>query len=230
MTGAEHRGIEHHHGAGDPGHAAAHQREQLAALHAHQIRADQQRRLDMADKDCTAAPRPSGPPMPDDAAQHPGEGADDALQYAPIEQQGRQRADHQHQRQCAESEDKAGARLDFGEGRRAAAEIAEDEAGAGVGRLLQRLNRVVEQQECRRGGRKFEQQQRQRELQRNPRGDHRHGTRNRSSLIAQASSSSTAIPSSPRIVSPSERVIGSASVRLRAGGTAALQDADDAAA
>ena len=55
--------------------------------------------------------------------------------------------------------------MGLGEGQRAAAEIAEDKPGAGVGRVLQRLNAVIEQEErlgCRR---KFEQQHRDRGLQ-----------------------------------------------------------------
>ena len=56
------------------------------------------------------------------------------LQNAPIEQQRGQRADRQHQRQGAESEDEAEPGLRLGERQRPAAEIAEDEAGAGVGR------------------------------------------------------------------------------------------------
>ena len=87
MTGPSDRGVEHHHRAGDPGHAAAHQREQFAAREPHQIGADQQRRLDMADKDMHRRAEAQRPADPDRAAQHPGEDLDDALQHAPIEQQ-----------------------------------------------------------------------------------------------------------------------------------------------
>ena len=53
----------------------------------------------------------------------------------------------------------------------AAAEIAEDKPGAGVGRVLQRLDAVVEQEERLRRGREFEQQHRERELQQHPGDD-----------------------------------------------------------
>ena len=70
-----------------------------------QIGPDQQRRLDMPDKDMHRRAEAERPADPDRAPQHPGEGLHDALQHAPVEQQRRQRADHQHHRQRAEGED-----------------------------------------------------------------------------------------------------------------------------
>ena len=166
---ADQRGVQHHDGAGDAGHAAAHQREQLAAFELRQIGPDQQRRLDMPDKDMHRRAEPERPADPDRAPQHPGESLHDALQHAPVEQERRQRADHQHHRQRAEREDIGRAGPALGERQFAAAEIAEDKPGAGLGRLLDRLDRVRQQQKRRRGRRKFQEQQRQRRLAAPPR-------------------------------------------------------------
>ena len=56
----------------------------------------------------------------------------------------------------------------LGEGQGAAAEIAEDKPGAGVGRVLQRLNAVIEQEEGLGGRRELEQQHRDGDLQKHP--------------------------------------------------------------
>ena len=44
-------GVEHQHGAGDPGHAAGHHQKQFAARELRQIGPDEQRRLHHAEKD-----------------------------------------------------------------------------------------------------------------------------------------------------------------------------------
>ena len=69
----------------------------------------------MADKDVHRRAETQGPADPDRTAQHPGETLHDALQDPPVEQQRRQRADHQHHRQRAEREDEGGAGLGLGE-------------------------------------------------------------------------------------------------------------------
>jgi hypothetical protein len=147
--GADQAGIEHHDGTGDPGHAAAHQGKQLAAREPHQIGADQERRFDMTDKDVNRGTEAERPADPDRAPQHPGKGLYDALQDTPIEQQRGKRADHQHQRQRAKGEDKAGPRLGFGKRQLAAAEIAEDKTGPGLGGVLQCLDGAVQHQKRR---------------------------------------------------------------------------------
>jgi hypothetical protein len=113
--------------------------------HAQQVGADQQRRLDMADKDVHRRAEAERPADADGPPQHPGERLHDALQHPPVEQERRQRADDQHHRQGAKREDEAAAGLGLGKGQFGAAEIAEDKAGAGLGRLLQRLDRLVQQ-------------------------------------------------------------------------------------
>jgi hypothetical protein len=133
--------------------------------HAQQVGADQQRRLDMADKDVHRRAEAERPADPDGAPQHPGKSLHDQLQDAPVEQQRRQGADHQHHRQRLEREDKAGTRLGLDKRQIAPAEIAENKAGASVGRLLQRLDALVQQQEHGRCRREFEKQQGEAELQ-----------------------------------------------------------------
>ena len=75
-SGARNDGVDHHHRAGDARHAAGHQREQLAALHAREIGAHQQRRLDHADEDVhrraqrqRAADAQAPPQQPGEAAR-----------------------------------------------------------------------------------------------------------------------------------------------------------------
>jgi hypothetical protein len=60
---------------------------------------------------------------------HPGEDA-------PVEEEGREGAHHQDDGQGLEGEHEAGAGCLLVEGQRAAAEVAEDEGGAGPGRFL----------------------------------------------------------------------------------------------
>jgi len=88
----------------------------------------------------------------------------------------------------------------LGKGQLAAAEIAEHKPGAGVGRLLQRLDAVVEQQEHLRRRWKFSSSTAAATCSTSPAAATRTGTRNQSSLIAQAISSNTAIPNTPRMI------------------------------
>ena len=98
----------------------------------------------MADKDVHCGTEAERAADPDRAAQHPSERLYDALQHVPVEQQGSERADHQHQRQCAKGEDKAGAGPRLGKRQLAPAKIAEDKAGAGLGGTLQPVDRAVQ--------------------------------------------------------------------------------------
>ena len=85
-----------------------------------------------------------------------------------MKQQRRQGADHQNDRQGAKGEDEGAAGAGLGEGQRPAAEIAEDEARARRGRLLQRLDAVVEHEEDLRRMGRLDEQQGQRPLQDDP--------------------------------------------------------------
>ena len=110
MTGAEERGVEHHHRAGDPGHAAAHQREQLAAREPHQDTAGSAAAPRYGRRRCAPPRRGRAGRRPRPRAAAPRRNACTiALQDAPVEQQRGERADHQHQRQRAEGEDETGA-------------------------------------------------------------------------------------------------------------------------
>jgi hypothetical protein len=86
----------------------------------------------------------------DDAAhahrllEQEGDDPDDEGQHPPVEEQRRERAHHQDQRQRAEREHEGRVRVGDLERRRPAAEVAEDEAGARLGRLLEHEQRVVQ--------------------------------------------------------------------------------------
>jgi hypothetical protein len=136
--------VNDHHGAGDAGHAAAHQSEQLAARHGFEIGAHQQRRFDHADENMDGGAKAKRAADAERSPQRKGDRADDFLQNAKIEQEGGERADDQHQRQSAKGENEARVRLRLRKWRRAAAEIAENEGRAGVGGLLQRLDAGVQ--------------------------------------------------------------------------------------
>jgi hypothetical protein len=59
-NGAEQGRIEYQHGACDSGHAAGHHHEQLAARETCEVRPDEQRRFDHAEKDIGRGRKPDG--------------------------------------------------------------------------------------------------------------------------------------------------------------------------
>ncbi len=139
--------VEKEHRAGDRRHAHGHQREQLAARDAREPRSHEQRRLDHADEDVGRGGQPEHAADAERALEQPGDRAHDGRQDAPVKQQRRQRAHHQHDRQGLEGEDEARTGVRLGERQRAAAEIAEDEGRAGARRRLQREQQVVQREE-----------------------------------------------------------------------------------
>ena len=121
----EERRVEHQHGAGDAGHAAGHHQKQFAAGELRQIGADEQGRLDHAEKDVRRRGQPHRAADAEGALQEPRHAAHDRRQHAPVEQQRRQNAHDQDDRQRLKRQDEIRAgRLEV-EGQRAAAEIAE---------------------------------------------------------------------------------------------------------
>ena len=132
----EERCVDHHDSARDACHAAGHQCEQLAALHACEIRTHEQRCLDHADEHMHSGTESERATNAHRASQEPCECTGHALQHAPMEQQRCQRTDRQHQRECLKREDEAGAGMQFSEWQRGAAEIAEQEVCADLRGIL----------------------------------------------------------------------------------------------
>ena len=156
----EQGGVEHQHGAGDAGHAAGHHQEQFAAGELRQIGADEQRRLDHAEKDIGGGRQPHRAADAERALQQPRHAAHDRRQHAPVEQQRRQHAHDQHDRQRLKRQDEIRARRLEIERQRAAAEIAEHEGGAGARGRRDRVDGVVDGAERLRHRRQLEQHQR----------------------------------------------------------------------
>ena len=136
--------VEHQHGAGDAGHAAGHHQKQFAAGELRQIGADEQRRLDHAEKDVGRGGQPHRAADAERALQQPRHAAHDRRQHAPVEQQRRQNAHDQHDRQRLKRQDEIRARRLEIERQRAAAEIAEHEGGAGARGRRDRVDGVVD--------------------------------------------------------------------------------------
>ena len=166
----EERGVEHQHGAGDAGHAAGHHQEQFAAGELRQIGADEQRRLDHAEKDIGRGRQADRAADAERALQQPCHAAHDRRQDTPVEQQRRQNAHDQHDRQRLKRQDEIRARRLEVERQRAAAEIAEHEGSAGARRRRDRVDGVVDRAErpCHR-----------RQLEQHQRGDDGDGQANR---------------------------------------------------
>nr|WP_242508754.1 hypothetical protein [Rhodocyclus purpureus] len=104
-----------------------------------------------------------------------------------MEEQRRQRAHHEHDRQGLQGEDETGAGGVFRVRERTAAEIAEYRRGAGTRRLLDRDEPVVEQCETGLRARQLEQYRGEDELQGDAAGDRPPGTPRRFSDSSQAS-------------------------------------------
>lgn len=122
-------------------------RAKLSALHFQEIGPDEERRLDHAHKNMHRRSQAKRAADPECVPEQEGETANDALEYAPIEHDRRQRTDHKNQGKSSESENKARAGRDLGKRQRRAPKIAENEAGAGVGCLLQGSHTVIEHEE-----------------------------------------------------------------------------------
>ena len=140
-------GIEHEHGAGDAGHAAGHHHEHFRARQLCQIRPDEQRRLDLADENIGRRRQPDGAADVERLFQQARKAAHDRRHDAPIEQQRRQHAHHQHDGERLKAENEGGGRLLDLERQRPAADIAEHERGAGPGRGGDGIHRVIDQRE-----------------------------------------------------------------------------------
>ena len=138
------RGIERQHRAGDAGHAASHDQEQLAAGQLGEVGPDEQRRFHHAQEHIGSGRQPDRAADPKGAAEQPGQAAHDRRQDAPVEQQRGQHAHHQHDRQRLQGQDEGGIGIGDVERQRAAAEIAEHKACAGPGRAGDRPDRVVD--------------------------------------------------------------------------------------
>ena len=118
MHAAEDAAVEEQHRAGDRRHAAGHDGEQLAARHARQVRPHEERRLDHADEHVGRRRQPDHPAHAHRLLQHARQRAHDRRQHAPVEEQRRERAHHQHDRQRAEREDEVRRRVGHRERRR----------------------------------------------------------------------------------------------------------------
>ena len=156
----EEGGVEHQHGTSDAGHAAGHHQKQFAARELRQIGADEQRRLDHAEKDIGRGREPHRAADAERALQEPRHAAHDRRQHTPVEQQRRQNAHDQHDRQGLKRQDEIRARRLEVEGQRPAADIAEHEGSAGARRCRDRVDGVIDGAErlCHR--RQLEQHQR----------------------------------------------------------------------
>ena len=79
--------VKHQHAACDSGHSAGHHDEQLAAREACQVRPDEQRRLDHAEKDVGRGREPDRPADLERALEQPGKAVHERRQDAPMEQE-----------------------------------------------------------------------------------------------------------------------------------------------
>jgi hypothetical protein len=157
--------VDHHHGAGDARHAARHDDEKLPAAHVPEVGADEERRLDHAHEDVGGRREAHRSAHAHGFFQHRGKSADEQRQHAPVEKQRRQRAHHQYQRQRAKRQHEARRSRARLEGLLPAAEKAEDEPRALLGRRLQREQRVVQLEEERLEDGRLEQQGGERQLE-----------------------------------------------------------------
>ena len=144
---AQHARVEHHDRPGNGRHAAGHDRKQFGTGQLGEIGADDQGRFRHAKEQARRRSGADRAANAQGAPQHRPEGPYDRRQDAPVPQDGNQRAEHQNLRQDPEGEQVQGAfDIDF-KGRRATAEIAKHEAGAGLGGLLDSANQAVDGQQ-----------------------------------------------------------------------------------
>ncbi len=143
----QHHRIEHQHGAGDAGHAAGHHQEQFAARELCEIRLDEQRRFHHAEKDVRRSRQPDRAADLQRPLEHPREAAHDRRQDAPVEQQRRQHAHDEDQRQRLERQHEIRAGGFHIEGQGTAADIAEHERRARACRVGDRADAVIDERE-----------------------------------------------------------------------------------
>ena len=123
-----------------------------------EIRPDEQRRFDMADEDVGGGREPDRAADAHRAVEREGEALDDRRQDAPVEQQGRQHAHQQHDRQRVERQHEVLAGEFQLERQCAAADIAEHEGGAGAARRGDGVDRGVQRGEGARDRRHLQKQ------------------------------------------------------------------------
>src|SRR5207245_6794578 len=114
--------------------AAGHDDEQFAACQACEVRTDEQRRLDHAEKDVSRGRETDRAADLERALEQKGETAHDRRQNAPVEEECSQDAHHQHDRQGLQREHELRAGHLELEGKLPAAKIAEHERRAGLPR------------------------------------------------------------------------------------------------
>jgi hypothetical protein len=135
-----------HHRSGNRRHAARHGDEELAPTHRPEIGTHEQRCLDHADKHVRRRAQPNCAAESHRALERAREEPDEPGQHAPVKEQRRECAHHQHDGQRAERQDERRRRGLHFERRRTATEVAEYERGAGLGCLGECGGRPVEQE------------------------------------------------------------------------------------
>ncbi len=134
-------------------------------MHVGEIGPHQDRRFHHADEDIDGGAGSQRPADADGSAQDEGHAGDHALQQTPMEQQRRQRANHEDHRKDAEGQRQGRALAVELEGKGAAADIAEDKAGARLGGAVERAHPLREEGHRARRRWNFQQQHGERRLQ-----------------------------------------------------------------
>ena len=129
---AEHLDVGGHDAAGDGGHAADHDGQDLGLGHGPDVRLDQQGRLGLADEDVGRVGERLGAARAHELGHDPGHAPDHRLQDAQVVQHRGQRGDEDDRRQDLEGEKGAQA-----VGARVRGQPAEDELGALGGEVQQ---------------------------------------------------------------------------------------------
>ena len=163
--------IENEHGSRDCREADGKQHEQFGARQLREIGADQQRRFDHAEKNRGRRAKPDRAADAHRLAQAPRKTIDENRQDFPIPQQGRQRRDHDHQRQNLKREAGHAGRIIDRKRRGRAADISKHEGCPGLGRGSKRIDDTVQREQNVSRERDFEEQQRKCDLQREPDDD-----------------------------------------------------------
>ena len=104
ILAAEHADVGDEHGAGDVGHAADHDGEQLGARHRREVGLDQQRRLRLAEENVGRSAQALRAGEPHRFRHQPGEDVDDLLQQPQVEEQRGERGKKDDRRQDIERE------------------------------------------------------------------------------------------------------------------------------
>ena len=131
-----------------------------------EIRPDEERRLHIADEDIGRGRQADRAADTERALEHKGKSAHDGRQDFPVEQERREHAHHQHDGQAVEGEHELAAGSFRIEGQRAAAEIAEHEGSASLGRRRHGIDRAVDRRHRAAHRRDFQEDDRQRDGER----------------------------------------------------------------